>query len=154
PRPPRRRRRARCSGLGSPRVAPPALPSFPPRRSSDLIDQGQRRIPVQFAKRVRGRRVLGGQSTYIPLKVNVSGVIPVIFATSVLLIPALIVTAIPFEAPWLQSIFRWINENLGTGQTGVSWWYIVVLFGLIVFFTYFYTAIQFNPEQQAEIIQR
>src|SRR5690606_40775080 len=83
PRPPRRRRRARCSGLGSPRVAPPALPSFPPRRSSDLIDQGQRRIPVQFAKRVRGRRVLGGQSTYIPLKVNVSGVIPVIFATSV-----------------------------------------------------------------------
>ena len=118
------------------------------------IDQGQRRIPVQFAKRVRGRRVLGGQSTYIPLKVNVSGVIPVIFATSVLLIPALIVTAIPFEAPWLQSIFRWINETLGTGQTGVSWWYIVVLFGLIVFFTYFYTAIQFNPEQQAEIIQR
>ena len=118
------------------------------------IDQGQRRIPVQFAKRVRGRRVLGGQSTYIPLKVNVSGVIPVIFATSVLLIPALIVTAIPFEAAWLQSVFRWINENLGTGQQGVSWWYIVILFALIVFFTYFYTAIQFNPEQQAEIIQR
>ena len=118
------------------------------------IDQGQRRIPVQFAKRVRGRRVMGGQSTYIPLKVNVSGVIPVIFATSVLLIPALIVTAIPFEAAWLQSIFRWINENLGTGQVGVSWWYIFILFALIVFFTYFYTAIQFNPEQQAEIIQR
>ena len=119
-----------------------------------FIDQGQRRIPVQFAKRVRGRRVMGGQSTYIPLKVNVSGVIPVIFATSVLLIPALIVTAIPFEAAWLQSIFRWINENLGTGRQGVSWWYIVILFALIVFFTYFYTAIQFNPEQQAEIIQR
>ncbi|HEX6946662.1 MAG TPA: preprotein translocase subunit SecY [Acidimicrobiia bacterium] len=119
-----------------------------------FIDQGQRRIPVQFAKRVRGRRVLGGQSTYIPLKVNVSGVIPVIFATSVLLIPALIVTAIPIEASWLQAIFRWINENLGTGGQGVSWWYIVILFLLIVFFTYFYTAIQFNPEQQAEIIQR
>ena len=118
------------------------------------VDQGQRRIPIQFAKRVRGRRVLGGQSTYIPLKVNTAGVIPVIFATSVLLIPSLIITAIPSNAAWLVSIFNWIDDNLGAGALGVSWWYILILFLLIVFFTYFYTAIQFDPEQQAEMIQR
>ncbi len=118
------------------------------------VDQGQRRIPIQFAKRVRGRRVLGGQSTYIPLKVNTAGVIPVIFATSVLLIPSLVITAIPFDWPWLQTVFRWIDQNLGAGAFGVSWWYILILFLLIVFFTYFYTAIQFDPEQQAEMIQR
>jgi preprotein translocase subunit SecY len=78
----------------------------------------------------------------------------VIFATSVLLIPSLIITAIPFDAGWLQSIYRWIDTNLGTGATAVSWWYIGILFALIVFFTYFYTAIQFDPEQQAEMIQR
>ncbi len=119
-----------------------------------FVDQGQRRIPIQFAKRVRGRRVLGGQSTYIPLKVNTSGVIPVIFATSVLLIPALLITAIPSDAAWLQSIYRWLDQNLGSGQQSVSWWYIGILFALIIFFTYFYTAIQFDPEQQAEAIQR
>ena len=118
------------------------------------VDQGQRRIPIQFAKRVRGRRVLGGQSTYIPLKVNTAGVIPVIFATSVLLIPSLIITAIPSDAAWLQRIYRWIDENLGGGALGVSWWYILILFSLIIFFTYFYTAIQFDPEKQAEMIQR
>jgi preprotein translocase subunit SecY len=119
------------------------------------VDQGQRRIPIQFAKRVRGRRVMGGQSTYIPLKVNTAGVIPVIFATSVLLIPALLVTAIPSDATWVQLIRRWIDENLGGGGvTNVTWWYVAILFALIVFFTYFYTAIQFDPEQQSEMIQR
>jgi len=118
------------------------------------VDQAQRRIPIQFAKRVRGRRVMGGQSTYIPLKVNTAGVIPVIFATSVLLIPSLIITAIPSDATWVQSIYRWIDENLGGGAQGVSWWYILILFSLIIFFTYFYTAIQFDPEKQAEMIQR
>jgi preprotein translocase subunit SecY len=118
------------------------------------VDQGQRRIPIQFAKRVRGRRVMGGQSTYIPLKVNTAGVIPVIFATSVLLIPSLIITAIPSDAAWLQSVYRWIDENLGGGGGGVSWWYILILFALVIFFTYFYTAIQFDPEKQAEMIQR
>lgn len=118
------------------------------------VDQGQRRIPIQFAKRVRGRRVMGGQSTYIPLKVNTAGVIPVIFATSVLLIPSLIITAIPSDAAWLQSVYRWIDENLGAGAQAVSWPYIFILFGLVIFFTYFYTAIQFDPEKQAEMIQR
>ncbi|HEX9866557.1 MAG TPA: preprotein translocase subunit SecY [Acidimicrobiia bacterium] len=117
------------------------------------VDQAQRRIPIQFAKRVRGRRVMGGQSTYIPLKVNTAGVIPVIFATSVLLIPSLLITAIPSDAAWVQSVYRWIDENLG-GTGNVSWWYILILFSLIIFFTYFYTAIQFDPEKQAEMIQR
>jgi preprotein translocase subunit SecY len=117
------------------------------------VDQAQRRIPIQFAKRVRGRRVMGGQSTYIPLKVNTAGVIPVIFATSVLLIPSLIITAIPSDAAWVQSVYRWIDQNLG-GSGSVSWWYILILFSLIIFFTYFYTAIQFDPEKQAEMIQR
>jgi preprotein translocase subunit SecY len=117
------------------------------------VDQAQRRIPIQFAKRVRGRRVMGGQSTYIPLKVNTAGVIPVIFATSVLLIPSLLITAIPSDAAWVQSAYRWIDENLG-GTGNVSWWYILILFSLIIFFTYFYTAIQFDPEKQAEMIQR
>jgi len=84
------------------------------------VDQAQRRIPIQFAKRVRGRRVMGGQSTYIPLKVNTAGVIPVIFATSVLLIPSLIITAIPSDASWVQSVYRWVDENLG-GSGTVSW---------------------------------
>ncbi|MGH8871671.1 MAG: preprotein translocase subunit SecY [Acidimicrobiia bacterium] len=117
------------------------------------VDQAQRRIPIQFAKRVRGRRVMGGQSTYIPLKVNTAGVIPVIFATSVMLIPSLIITAIPSNAAWIQRVYRWIDENLG-GSGTVSWWYILILFALIIFFTYFYTAIQFDPEKQAEMIQR
>ena len=120
-----------------------------------FVDQGQRRIPIQFAKRVRGRRVMGGQSTYIPLKVNTAGVIPVIFATSVLLIPSLIITAIPSDAVWIQTAYRWIDQNLGGGgQQGVTWWYILILFALVIFFTYFYTAIQFDPEKQAEMIQR
>lgn len=119
------------------------------------VDQGQRRIPIQFAKRVRGRRVMGGQSTYIPLKVNTAGVIPVIFATSVLLFPALFVTAIPSDAAWVQAVYRWIDQNLGGGATGqASWWYVILLFTLIIFFTYFYTAIQFDPQKQAEMIQR
>jgi len=117
------------------------------------VDQAQRRIPIQFAKRVRGRRVMGGQSTYIPLKVNTAGVIPVIFATSVLLIPSLIITAIPSDAAWIQRVYQWIDLNLG-GSGNVSWWYILILFALIIFFTYFYTAIQFDPEKQAEMIQR
>ena len=118
------------------------------------VEQGQRRIPIQFAKRVRGRRVLGGQATYIPLKVNSAGVIPVIFATSVLFFPALIVTMIPNATnSVLEGIRNWVNEYLGS--TGSSTWtYVIILFSLIVFFTYFYTAIQFDPVRQAETIQR
>ena len=117
------------------------------------VDQGQRRIPVSFAKRVRGRRVMGGQNTYIPLKVNTAGVIPVIFATSMLLFPSLLVTAIPSDAAWVQALYRWVDANLGGGGQ-ISWWYVVLLFSLIIFFTYFYNAIQFDPTRQAEMLQR
>jgi preprotein translocase subunit SecY len=119
------------------------------------IDQAQRRIPISFAKRVRGRRVMGGQSTYIPLKVNTAGVIPVIFASSVLLFPSLLVTAIPLDNRFTQGLYRWVNENLGGSGSGrISIWYVFFLFALIIAFTYFYTAIQFDPKRQAEMLQR
>jgi preprotein translocase subunit SecY len=115
-----------------------------------FVDQGQRRIPIQFSKRVRGRRVMGGQSTYIPLKVNTAGVIPVIFASSVLYFPALIATSIPAEG-FFGAIRRFIDNNLVSAQT---YWYVVLFGLLIVFFTYFYTAIQFDPARQSDMIQR
>ncbi len=121
-----------------------------------FIEQGQRRIPVQFSKRVRGRKVMGGQSTYIPLKVNMAGVIPVIFATSIMYFPALISSALP-STGWGAAVRDWINNNmLSTSGVGFSpsLWYIGILATLVVFFTYFYTAIQFDPERQADMIQR
>jgi preprotein translocase subunit SecY len=113
-----------------------------------FVESGQRRIPVQFAKRVVGRRMYGGQSTYIPLKVNQSGVIPVIFASSILAFPALIASALGSN---LIGVQQWINDNLITKQ---SWWYIGFYTLLIIFFSYFYTAIAFNPQQQADIIRK
>jgi preprotein translocase subunit SecY len=113
-----------------------------------FVESGQRRIPVQFAKRVVGRRMYGGQSTYIPLKVNQSGVIPVIFASSILAFPALIASALGSSGSGIQ---RWINDNLVTNQ---GWFYIGFYTLLIIFFSYFYTAIAFNPQQQADIIRK
>jgi preprotein translocase subunit SecY len=113
-----------------------------------FVESGQRRIPVQFAKRVVGRRMYGGQSTYIPLKVNQSGVIPVIFASSILAFPALIASALGSSANGIQ---EWINDNLVARQ---SWFYIIFYTLLIIFFSYFYTAIAFNPQQQADIIRK
>src|SRR3990172_3671582 len=78
---------------------------------------------------------------------------PVIFASSVLAIPALIVTAIPSDNVVIQTVRNWVDRNLGAGGSP-TWWYILVLFGLIIFFTYFYTAIQFDPARQSELIQR
>ncbi len=121
-----------------------------------FMDQGQRRIPIQFSRRVRGRKVLGGQSTYIPLKVNMAGVIPVIFATSIMYFPVLISSSLP-STGWGASIRDWINDNLlssGAGGLSPTLPYIFMLGLLVVFFTYFYTAIQFDPERQAETIQR
>jgi preprotein translocase subunit SecY len=115
-----------------------------------FVDQGQRRIPIQFSKRIRGRRMMGGQSTYIPLKVNTAGVIPVIFASSVLYFPALVASSIPAGGFW-GAIRRFIDNNL---VTGTSWWYVLLFGMLIVFFTYFYTAIQFDPARQSDMIQR
>lgn len=121
-----------------------------------FIEQGQRRIPVQFSRRVRGRKVMGGQSTYIPLKVNMAGVIPVIFATSIMYFPALVSSALP-STGWGAAVRDWINDNMLSSSGGgfsPSLWYIGVLALLVVFFTYFYTAIQFDPERQADMIQR
>lgn len=117
------------------------------------VEQGQRRIPIQFAKRVRGRKVLGGQSSYIPLKVNSAGVIPVIFATSVLFFPALIATSLPQDNNITAAIRNWIDINLANAQ-GTSWFYIFFLGMLIIFFTYFYTTIQFDPVRQSDMIRR
>ena len=111
-----------------------------------FVEQGQRRIPVQFAKRVVGRRMYGGQSTYIPLKVNQSGVIPIIFASSVLYFPALITGIMPWE-----NVQLWVQNNI-VDQRAV--FHIVAYAFLIIFFAYFYTAIAFNPQQQADIIRK
>jgi preprotein translocase subunit SecY len=110
------------------------------------VEQGQRRIPVQFAKRIVGRRMYGGQSTYIPLKVNQAGVIPIIFASSVLYFPVLLSNVVP----WI-GVREWINDHLATPTDLIY----VTLYGLmIVGFAYFYTSIAFNPEQQADIIRK
>jgi len=130
-----------------------------------FVEQGQRRIPIQFAKRVRGRRVMGGQATYIPLKVNNAGVIPIIFATAVLYFPTLLVTVVPSgDTGFWNTVRVWVDNFAGAGQNvghnggpvslNMQLFYILVLFLLIVFFTYFYTAIQFDPVKQAETIQR
>ena len=111
-----------------------------------FVEQGQRRIPVQFAKRVVGRRMYGGQSTYIPLKVNQSGVIPIIFASSVLYFPALITGIMPWE-----NVQIWVQNNI-VDQRAI--FHIVAYAFLIIFFAYFYTAIAFNPQQQADIIRK
>src|SRR5436305_1269701 len=111
-----------------------------------FVEQGQRRIPVQFAKRVVGRRMYGGQSTYIPLKVNQAGVIPIIFASSVLYFPVLLSNIVQWKL-----VVNFINKYLVQQDNIV---YIVTYGILIVFFTYFYTAITFNPQQQADIIRK
>jgi preprotein translocase subunit SecY len=111
-----------------------------------FMDQGQRRIPVTFAKRVVGRRMYGGQSTYIPLKVNQSGVIPIIFASSLLYIPILLSNVIPWHT--FQS---WVKNDIAT-PTALT--YIFIYFLLIVAFTFFYVYVAFDPHQQADIIRK
>ena len=117
-----------------------------------IVENGQRRIPVQFAKRVVGRRMYGGQSTYIPLKVNQSGVIPIIFASSVLYLPLLVTQILPSgEGSWGVKAQNWINDNLVQPN---SPFYIVVYGLLIIGFAYFYTAIAFDPHKQADTIRK
>jgi preprotein translocase subunit SecY len=115
-----------------------------------FVEQGQRRIPVQFAKRVVGRRMYGGQSTYIPLKVNQSGVIPIIFASSVLYFPVLLTNVLP-NSGWGVSVRNFINNQLVQPTSAL---YIASYGVLIVLFAYFYTAIAFDPHQQADIIRK
>ncbi|MGH2691046.1 MAG: preprotein translocase subunit SecY [Actinomycetota bacterium] len=111
-----------------------------------LVEQGQRRIPVQYAKRVVGRKMYGGTSTYIPLKVNQAGVIPIIFASSVLYFPALIATVIQWK-PLRDFIDRYVARESSVVH--------IALYGLlIIFFTYFYTAISFNPIDVADNMKK
>jgi preprotein translocase subunit SecY len=111
-----------------------------------IMEQGQRRIPVQYAKRVVGRKMYGGSSTYIPLKVNQAGVIPIIFASSVLYIPSLLQNVIQN-----QTIQNFISNNL---VNSASITYMVLYGTMVVFFAYFYTAITFNPTDVADNMKK
>ncbi|MFL5738343.1 MAG: preprotein translocase subunit SecY [Actinomycetota bacterium] len=110
------------------------------------IEQAQRRIPVQYAKRVVGRKMTAGGSTYIPLKVNQAGVIPIIFASSVLYFPSLMASVI--HVSWFQNF---VNGSLANQRSLV---YMFIYGLLVVFFAYFYTAIQFNPVDTADNIRK
>lgn len=109
------------------------------------VDEGQRRVPVQYAKRVVGRKVYGGQSTHIPIKVNQAGVMPIIFAVSILTFPSTIASWFPNN-----QVAVWIASNM----TFESVWYNVIYALLILFFTYFYTAISFNPYDIADNLKK
>ncbi|AQP43944.1 preprotein translocase subunit SecY [Tessaracoccus flavus] len=113
------------------------------------VEQGQRRIPVQYAKRMVGRRLVGGSTTYIPLKVNQSGVIPVIFATSILYLPVLWATFRPEGA-----VSVWIQQNFAGQGMLSSFWYNLVQFVLIIAFCYFYVSITFNPEEVSDNMKK
>ncbi|WP_136519186.1 MULTISPECIES: preprotein translocase subunit SecY [Cellulomonas] len=112
-----------------------------------FVEQSQRRIPVQYAKRMVGRRMYGGSSTYIPIKINMAGIIPVIFASSLLAIPALIAQFGDPTAGWVQWISRYLADPEAPLHIGI---YIV----LIIFFCYFYTAITFNPDEVADNMKK
>jgi len=110
------------------------------------MDQGQRRIPIQYAKRVVGRKQTMGGSTYLPLKVNQAGVIPIIFANSILYFPVLLASVI--HAQWFQDF---VNKYI---SNTANWVYMLILASLIVFFAYFYTAIQFDPVRTADNLRK
>ena len=115
------------------------------------VELGQRRIPVQFAKRVVGRRMTGGQSTYIPLKVNQAGIVPIIFASSVLLLPVLFSNVLGSAEGWRGSIAGFVNDYLVNSENIV---YIASFFLLIVAFAYFYNSIAFDPVRQADQLRK
>ncbi|CAB5087899.1 Protein translocase subunit SecY [Olavius algarvensis associated proteobacterium Delta 3] len=109
-----------------------------------FVEQGQRRIPVQYAKRVVGRRMYGGQSTHLPLKINTSGVIPPIFASSIIMFPATIASFI--KVPWMQSVAQAMQPG--------NVIYELLFVGFIFFFCYFYTAVTFNPVDVADNMKK
>ena len=111
-----------------------------------FVERGQRRIPVQYAKRVVGRRVYGGQTTHLPLRVNTAGVIPVIFASSIIAFPQTIASFMEANNPWLQTV----SEQLRWGMPLYNLLYV----SFIIFFCYFYTSIVFNPDDVAENMRK
>jgi preprotein translocase subunit SecY len=118
-----------------------------------FVEQGQRRIPVQYAKRMVGRRMYGGTSTYLPLKVNQAGVIPVIFASSLIYIPQLITQLIASggDGPGNSWWDRFVADHL---TNPADYIYVAIYFGLIIFFTYFYVSVTFNPEERADEMKK
>jgi preprotein translocase subunit SecY len=115
------------------------------------VELGQRRIPVQFAKRVVGRKMYGGQNTYIPLKVNQAGIVPIIFASSVLLLPVLMSNMLGSGEGWRGSIAGFVNDYLINSQNML---YISIFFLLIIAFAYFYNSIAFDPIRQADQLRK
>ncbi len=109
-----------------------------------FMETGQRRIPVQYAKRIVGRKMYGGQTTHLPLKINTSGVIPPIFASSIIMFPATLAQFIPH--PWM----KWVSDSLIPGH----FFYELIYVGFIVFFCFFYTAVVFNPTDVAENMKK
>ena len=110
-----------------------------------FMERAQRRIPVQYAKRVVGRRMYSGQSSHLPLKINTSGVIPPIFASSILLFPGTVTNFLP-NSDFAQALSRWLAPG--------TWSYNLFYVGLIIFFCYFYTAVTFNPDDVAENMKK
>jgi preprotein translocase subunit SecY len=118
-----------------------------------FIEQGQRRIPIQYAKRIAGRRVYGGGSTYIPVKVNQAGVIPVIFASSLLQMPQLIVSLFG-DQNHPQAWVTWIDHNLDPAQLTAPYVYFLAFFALSIGFTFFYVSVTFNPDELSDNLRR
>ena len=119
-----------------------------------FLEQAQRRVPVQYAKRMIGRRMYGGTSTYIPLKVNQAGVIPVIFASSLLYLPQLIIQLMSQKTRTSNSIVLWIDRHYVQNSALNGPYYIGTYFLLILFFTYFYVSITFNPTEVADNMKK
>lgn len=118
-----------------------------------FIEQGQRRIPVQYAKRMVGRRQYGETSTYLPLKVNQAGVIPVIFASSLIYVPVLITQIVNSSQTNVRNNW-WQRDVIQYLQNPASWQYIVLYFALIIFFSFFYVSIQYDPYEQADNMKK
>ncbi len=119
-----------------------------------FIQQGERQIRVQYARRVVGTRQMGGASTYLPMKVNQAGVMPIIFAISVALFPRTIVTFLPFQADWWEGVKRFVSDWLTPGVGPNGWFSLGLYFALVVGFTYFYTAVTYDPTEVADNIKK
>jgi preprotein translocase subunit SecY len=120
-----------------------------------FIDLAERRIPIQYAKQIKGRKQYGGQSTHIPIKVNANGVLPIIFATALISFPQLLLSMFVNQSnidngKWYSNLYTWWEGNLGAGSLAYS----IIVAVLIFAFSYFYAQIQFNPEDVSRNIQQ
>ena len=114
-----------------------------------LLDNAERRVPIQYAKRVVGRKMYGGQNTHMPIKVNMSGVLPIIFASSILSLPGTVqmfLSSSKYEDTFWEKFFNAFQSD--------SWWYAGMYFILIIFFAYFYSTIQYNPIEMANNLRK